>query len=171
MLDLNIMVDLNMLALNMLDLNMLRDPNTLHHLSPLLPLPQLPLLTMGLVCSHPHMLLQQLPQVVGMEERATAATMVAKEVKEVKVVKAVKDEDMVAKGTVAVAKGGMVDMAVDMAKIQPLQLKAIKEKAANKEEEEQAIKENRRAINGLLIKGKEMEVVTAKMQLLLAPLM
>jgi len=168
MLDLNIMVDLNMLALNMLDLNMLRDPNTLHHLSPLLPLPQLPLLTMGLVCSHPHMLLQQLPQVVGMEERATAANMVAKEVKEVKVVKAVKDEDMVAKGTVA--KGGMVDMAVDMAKIQPLQLKAIKEKEANKEEE-QAIKENRRAINGLLIKGKEMEVVTAKMQLLLAPLM
>jgi len=85
-------------------------------------------------------------------ERATAATIAVERAKEVK---AVKDEDVVAKGTVA--KGGMVDMAVDMAKIQPLQLKVIKE--------------NRKAINGLLIKGKAKQVVTAKMQRrLVAPL-
>jgi len=110
-----------MLDLNMLDLNM-------QVLSPL----HLPLLLKELLLLKDPLLLKEqpwllkLPQVVRMVERATGATV--ERAKEVKAVKAVKDEDMVAKGTVAVAKGGMVDMAVDKAKIQPLQLKAIKEK-------------------------------------------
>jgi len=113
------MLDLNMLDLNMLDLNM-------QVLSPL----HLPLLLKELLLLKDPLLLKEqpwllkLPQVVRMVERATGATV--ERAKEVKAVKAVKDEDMVAKGTVE--KGGMVDMAVDKAKIQPLQLKAIKEK-------------------------------------------